>query len=221
MNVLKTRILVALLGTTVANLNANISIQSSSGILESLEVENSITFTLTAAIDDTSFLVVLNDVYQNDTFLPNEDFTPSIVSEPKATVNGTDESAFTFAWLVRESQWESFGPFNSGYDPRDLSIVYYFGGSGISADIGDTITLELGTILKQTGLDIPELDNLGGAVAAHLVAASFDQRITNDQLIAIVPEVSHAAPAGMLCLALCGLHFSSRKRVHLKRNQNK
>jgi hypothetical protein len=191
--------------------SASVSFDSNGGIFESLQINNEISFTITSALEDTSFLLVLNDVYAGNTFSPDEGFTPSIVSQPTALVNGSLESSFSFAWLVRESQWNNESiPFTSGYDPLDLSVVYYFN-DGISLTAGDTVTLNVGTIFKQAGFGILEPDNLNSSLVAHLVAASFDQRISGDQAISIVPEASFAIPVSLLCLVMCLVHVRSRR----------
>ncbi|WPJ96653.1 hypothetical protein SH580_02915 [Coraliomargarita algicola] len=194
-----------------ATASASVSFSSSGGVFDSLKINDEINFTVTSALEDTSFLLVLNDLFTSHTFSPDEDFLPTFVNQPTALINGSVESSLTLAWLVQESQWDDeYFPFTSGYDPLDLSVAYIFDDS-ISLTPGDTITLNVGMIIKQSGFDIPEPDSLSSSLVAHLIAASFDQRISDDQLISIIPEASFAIPIGMLCLATCTARMRSKR----------
>jgi len=182
---------------------ASVQFGSTGGTLESIQINDEITFTVTSALEDTSFILVFNDLFQGNTFSPDESFTPNIIAEPSALVNDSPESSFTFPWLIRETQWDDeLHPFTAGYDPLDLSVVFAFM-DGFSLIAGDTITLNVGTIFTQIGYDIPKPDNLGSTLVAHLVASNFDQRISADQTSSIVPETSFAIPVSLLCLFMC------------------
>lgn len=160
--------------------------------LQAIEFTEDTEFLVTTPGNDAGLILVLKDVYQQPTEIPDYFVSDQKVFQNAIVdLNGTIPSyASWFSTMIETSdEW----PVLVDIENLDILIHFKFDGydpfdSAWSLGDGDSITVRSGFIYDISNLDIPNPDNIGDSVTAQFFSANYPIAFTDEQQLSVVPE---------------------------------
>lgn len=187
--------------------------------LQSIEFTEDTEFLVTTPGNDAGLILVLKDVYQQPTEIPDYFISDQQVFQNTIVeLNGNIPSfASWFSTMIETSdEW----PVLVDIENLDILIHFKFDGydpfdSAWSLGIGDSITVKSGFIYDISNLDIPNPDNIGGSVTAQFFSPNYPIVFTDEQQLTVVPEPRETVLiSGIVVMCLLGWRrfFGSKGR---------